>query len=239
MASILNFINQASGWLNGLNSGCTFLLSCSGEIIKFPVTPGSYEITNSYNNSTVNINALGDINMIGRRGLTTIKFSSFFPAQRYNFSDNAINPQINITLLQRLEEKQQPCRLSISGTNINTAVTIDGIVWREQDGTSDVYFDISLREYRYILPTSEQLNDTTQLTSRVAETLTEKAVPYYPDMMDLMDLAANACQSFAIDAQDKKQAKVYKELAKTTVDASSEIKISPNHFKINNKVIKF
>ena len=83
MASILSFLNQAVDSLissgSGLNTGCKLVLSCAGESVTFPVSPPSFEISNAYNNSTINVNSLGDINMLGKRGLTTIKFSSFFP----------------------------------------------------------------------------------------------------------------------------------------------------------------
>ena len=88
MASVLSFLNQAVDSLisssSGLNTGCKLVLSCAGESVTFPVSPPSFEVSNAYNNSTINVNSLGDINMLGKRGLTKIKFSSFFPAQAYD-----------------------------------------------------------------------------------------------------------------------------------------------------------
>lgn len=177
MASILSFLNQAVDSLigsgSGMNTGCKLVLSCAGESVTFPVSPPSFEVGNAYNNSTVNVNSLGDINMLGKRGLTTVKFSSFFPAQAYSgiVSGASDSPYSYVEKINSFAQKGQPCKLTISGTNINLNVSIDSFDYSEKDGTSDVYFSISLREYRYILPNSNKLNDTTGLASRTAEEL--------------------------------------------------------------------
>lgn len=167
MASILSFLNQAVDSIissgSGLNTGCKLVLSCAGESVTFPVSPPSFKVSNAYNNSTINVNSLGDINMLGKRGLTTIKFSSFFPAQAY---DNIVNttpdsPYSYVEKINSFAQKGQPCKLAISNTNINLNVSINTFDYNEKDGTSDVYFSISLREYRYVLPNSNKLNNTT------------------------------------------------------------------------------
>ena len=221
MASILSFLNQAvysiisSG--SGLNTGCKLVLSCAGERVTFPVSPPFFKVSNAYNNSTINVNSLGDINMLGKRGLTTIKFSSFFPAQAYDDIVNTTpdSPYSYVEKINSFAQKGQPCKLAISNTNINLNVSIDSFDYSEKDGTNDVYFSISLREYRYILPNSNKLNDTTGLASRVAEEQKEKVINWYPGM-DLMDLAAQSVgQFFPIEEQDAKQLSVFRTLAKT------------------------
>ena len=41
---------------------------------------------------------------------------------------------------------------------------------KKKDGSGDVYFSLTLKEYRYIMPQADVLSDTTGLKSRVAET---------------------------------------------------------------------
>lgn len=201
MASILSFLNQAVDSLiksgSGLNTGCKLVLSCAGESVTFPVSPPSFEVGNTYNNSTVNVNSLGDVNMLGKRGLTTVKFSSFFPAQAYSgiVSGASDSPYSYVEKIKSFAQKGQPCKLAISGTNINLNVSIDNFDYSEKDGSSDVYFSISLREYRYILPNSNKLNNTTGLVSRTAEEQKEKVINWYPGM-DLMDVAAQSVGQF-------------------------------------------
>lgn len=79
-SSLIRFLRRVldSTGGGGLNQGCTIVLSCDGEQVKLPVPPPSYEVENPYNNTTIQINNIGDINMIGTPGLKTLKFSSFF-----------------------------------------------------------------------------------------------------------------------------------------------------------------
>lgn len=239
MASILSFINQAASFLGSLNRGCSFVISCAGESIKLPVAPGNFEVSNTYGNSSININSLGEINMLGKRNLTSIKFGSFFPAQGYSFAGITVDgPYTYIKKLQNFATKKQPCRLAISGTNINTAVTIDSFSYSEKDGTSDVYFDIELREYRYILPTSDKLNETTQLASRVAESVKEKNITFYPGM-DIMDVAAQAVgQLFPLTEQGEKQKQMFKELVKAGATVASTFKATKTQLQAENFAIK-
>ena len=244
MASILSFLNQAVDSLinsgNRLNMGCKLILSCAGESVTFPVSPPSFEVGNVYNNSTINVNSLGDINMLGKRGLTTIKFSSFFPAQAYDGIVNTTpdSPYSYIEKIKSFAQKGQPCRLSISSTNINLSVSIDSFDYSEKDGTSDVYFSISLREYRYVLPQSNKLNNTTGLASRVAEEQKEKVINWYPGM-ELMDVAAQSVgQFFPIEEQDAKKLSVFRTLAKTkNLNVGTVLHATKQSIKISDDTI--
>lgn len=55
------------------------------ETLRLPVIPSSIELSNTRNNATVNINSIGEINLIGKSGLRTLSLSSFFPKQKYDF----------------------------------------------------------------------------------------------------------------------------------------------------------
>ena len=66
--------------------------------------------------------------------------------------------------------------------------TIESFNYDEHDGTGDVYYSISLKEYRYTRPSSEVKNDTTGLHSRIAEVQEEKEVVAY-EGNHLLDIA--------------------------------------------------
>ena len=242
MASFSNFFSQAVDSLinsgSGLNVGCKLVLSCAGDSVTFPVSPPNFEVSNTYNNGTINVNSLGDINMLGKRGLATVKFSSFFPAQAYEgiVSTTPDSPYSYVQKIKSFAEKGQPCKLAISNTNINLNVTIDNFDYSEKDGSSDVYFSISLREYRYVLPNSNKLNNTTGLVSRVAEEQKEKVINWYPGM-DLMDVAAQSVgQFFPIEEQDAKQLSIFKTLVKTkNLNVGSILHVTKQSIKINDK----
>jgi len=46
---------------------------------RFAILPSEYELTSESDNTQVNINKLGEINLIGKRKLKTVSFSSIFP----------------------------------------------------------------------------------------------------------------------------------------------------------------
>ena len=45
---------------------------------RFAILPSEYELTSESDNTQVNINKLGEINLIGKRKLKTVCFSSIF-----------------------------------------------------------------------------------------------------------------------------------------------------------------
>lgn len=59
---------------------------------RFAVLPPEYEVTSESNNTQVIIHSLGEINLLGKRKLKNISFSSFFPAQKYSFCEYSSFP---------------------------------------------------------------------------------------------------------------------------------------------------
>lgn len=116
----------------------------------FPVNPESFQISVKHNNTVLNISKRGDINLLGMSGLNEGVISSFFPAQNYNFVNTANgyknNPYDYINQLIRWKDSHSILRLLI-GSKINIQVVIESLKYGEEDGTGDVYFDLSLKEY--------------------------------------------------------------------------------------------
>lgn len=127
----------------GIPQGCKFILSCAGQNIILPVTPASFKVGRTYNNSTLNINAIGEINMLGKRGLQTLSFEGFFPAQKYEWSEtNETNPYNLVRKIDGFATSGKPCKISISNTSISMYCTIESFNHDEHDGTSDVYLSL-------------------------------------------------------------------------------------------------
>lgn len=116
--------------------------------LRFPVLPGEYTISGSQANTTVNINALGEINLLGKPGLRTINFSSFFPRRAESFCEFS-DVQRPRAYVEQLEEMKRcgPMRLYISGC-VSMKVTIEQFEHGESDGTGDIQFTLELKEYR-------------------------------------------------------------------------------------------
>ena len=129
------------------------LMNGEEELI-LPITPESYEITDSWANEELNINQLGLITMIGTRGLKSITISSFFPAQEYDFlvpgsTTEDCNPWAMVKKL--LDWRGSVLTLFISDTDdiVSWPCVIDGdFIYGERDASGDVYYTITLKEYR-------------------------------------------------------------------------------------------
>lgn len=118
------------------------------ESLRLPVLPAGFETTSTQQNTTVNINSCGEINLIGKRGLKTLPLSSFFPNHEYGFVQykGFPKPYECVNLIESWMDN--PVHVTITGTDINGLFTIESFPHSEQDGTGDVYYTLELKEYR-------------------------------------------------------------------------------------------
>lgn len=118
---------------------------------KLPVTPESFEVKVAHNNKIVNIVSLGDINLLGKTGLRSITLSSFFPSQDYNFSKNAdrMEPDEYVSKIESWRKGNDLVRFVIKDV-INIRCSIESFNWGMKDGTKDIYYTITLKEYRTV-----------------------------------------------------------------------------------------
>jgi phage tail protein X len=112
-----------------------------------PVTPGSYRVTDGINIELINIHELGDVILTGYGKLDTVKISFLLPARPYPFSYGS-EPEGYIGQLKAWAKTGERLRFIVSGTGINVPVIIEDFTRGEEDGTNDVYGELSLREYR-------------------------------------------------------------------------------------------
>jgi len=205
-----------------------WLKHSNSDQMLLPVTPSEFNITEKSGNTTVVINSLGEINLLGKRGLREGSLSSFFPNQVYQFAQGSyklkkekhtINTwttkkqkvyskkrkkyvttykrvkttkvyytekKVNVKIekpyafvKQILEWKRKgiPVRLLI-GNHVNILITIETFEYGEQDGTGDVYYTISFKEYREIelvkKPTKKKKKTTTKKKKKKKKAKTKK-----------------------------------------------------------------
>lgn len=124
---------------------------------RFTILPPEYELTSESNHTQVSLHNLGEINLLGKRKLKNISFSSFFPAQNYYCCQysNFPTPEESVQLIEEMKEKGV-LRLIMTGTKINMECTIESFVWGENDGTKDINFTLELKEYRRVKLFSEE-----------------------------------------------------------------------------------
>ena len=125
-------------------------LKQGGEKFRFAVLPPEYELTSESNNTQVIVNSLGEINLVGKRKLKNISFSSFFPKQKYNFCQYTSfpSPKESVKVIESMKNNGV-LRLTMTGTPVNMECTIESFTWGENDATKDIYFTLEFKEYRH------------------------------------------------------------------------------------------
>lgn len=124
-------------------------LTQNGTTIVLPVLPAGYTVSTSQGNTTVNVNALGEVNLFGLPNLDVISFESFFPAEAQTFSLSSISTPEEYKN-QIIEFKETgPVKLHLLDV-LSTYCTIETFEYYEQDGTGDIYYSIELKKYIFI-----------------------------------------------------------------------------------------
>ena len=138
--------------------------------MRFPVLPSEYKVQGSRGIETVNINAVGETDLGGMRGLRTVSFSSFFP-KRYDPSycefRGIKNPQRYVKQIEQMMNNGI-VKLIITGTAINFPCRISSFEWGEDDGTGDIRFSITLKEHRKIAITQSSVVAESQTATQTA-----------------------------------------------------------------------
>lgn len=138
------------------------------EKLRLPVPPASFRIQRGTTINVINVNNVGEVGVIGKGRLATISLASFFPKQRYPFVQysNFPAPYDCVAMIEKWRNSGKPIRLLITGTDINMACMIEAFQYGEQDGTGDVYFELSLIEYRFItVKATEKTTSAQQIAS--------------------------------------------------------------------------
>lgn len=135
-----------------------------------PVTPEIFEVSHGIKVETVNIHALGDVNIAGYTTLATVNLSCMFPARQYPFLVGPFNPDpyVYARAFEQWADTKLVVRLVVTNTPINMPVLVESITYGEKDGTNDVYATITLREYRETTLLTTQTTAAPQLRNSPA-----------------------------------------------------------------------
>ena len=121
------------------------------ERLVLPVTPYRYEVRTAQDNKLVKILDTGERLLFGNSNLKTLRFSSFFPAQKhyYPYVQNIeITPQEAVTLLEKWRTAKAPVRVIITQSPVNLQMAIQNFNYEERDGTRDIYYSVEMTEYK-------------------------------------------------------------------------------------------
>lgn len=127
------------------------IMSSGAERFSLPVVPARYQIQTEQLNKIVDILDFGEMALFGNSALAKIKLSGFFPATFHNYpfvTGDVKEPAACIELITKWRTDKSPVRLIITDSTVNLMAAIKQFDYRERDGTRDVYFDLSLVEYK-------------------------------------------------------------------------------------------
>lgn len=158
-----------------------WLKKSNSDKIMLPVNPESFAFTEKHNNTSVNVNSIGEVNLLGKRDLKTGTISSHFPKRDRNYANNSGRqaPYTYINKLLSWKSSGKPVQLIITGTKINFQVTIETLKYGEQDGTGDVYYDLTLKEYRAVEIKKTKKKKTTKKKSKPKRPAAKKKTKTY------------------------------------------------------------
>lgn len=211
---------------NTAEDGQIILTGKTGSIT-LPVPPPSYSVKVANNNSIVNIQSLGDINMIGKTGLQKISFSTFLPGID-NTLYKAVDTAEYIKKINSLRTADTYCHITIVGTNVDLDVTIDSFDYEDASPVGDIDISLSLTEYKHIGDSNKQVENKTGLNQRKITALDKvKANLVYrkgDTPLTFLNRALSKTDNRGLDVNQSK----YLSYAKNLVKAASKQKVSFN-----------
>lgn len=122
------------------------------QVIQLPIVPAEFKVQSPFSNEVFSTISQGDIKLIGQRGLKSITLDSFFPVKDYPFlRDRTYKGWEYVKIIEAWRRRRVPIRLIITGTPMNIAMVIDNFEYGVQDGSGDVYYSLSLSEFKFII----------------------------------------------------------------------------------------
>lgn len=131
--------------------------------IAIPVLPEQLRVTSPGKNETTTVLNLGEVLILRKKGLRTVAWDSFFPANNAPYVTGRITDPVEIVqAIQKARDKENPLRFLITGTDldINFRMGVETFDYEERSGElGDFYYSIKLSEWkdcsprRIILPT--------------------------------------------------------------------------------------
>lgn len=211
---------------NTAEDGQIILTGKTGSIT-LPVPPPSYSVKVANNNSIVNIQSLGDINMIGKTGLQKISFSTFLPGID-NTLYKAVDTAEYIKKINSLRTADTYCHITIVGTNVDLDVTIDSFDYEDASPVGDIDISLSLTEYKHIGDSNKEVENKTGLNQRKITALDKvKANLVYrkgDTPLTFLNRALSKTDNRGLDVNQSK----YLSYAKNLVKTANKQKVSFN-----------
>lgn len=121
------------------------------QIIQLPIVPSEFRIKSPVNNEMYTTINQGDIKLFGERGLKGLVIDTFFPNKDYPFArSNQYKGWEYVEIIESWIDRKLRVRLIATGTPVNIVTAIDDFEYGPQDGSGDIYYSLSLSEFKDI-----------------------------------------------------------------------------------------
>ena len=121
------------------------------EVIQLPINPSEIAFTDPQNNQQVTLLDVGSVNLLGERGLISVTFESFFPAEKsplYFRGGANRTPKEYKAMVKKWKDNKSVVRMIITALDINLAMSVDSFEYKQREGDDDIYYSIVLTEYK-------------------------------------------------------------------------------------------
>ena len=124
--------------------------------INFPVLPSKIKVTSPGKNETTTVLGLGEVLILRDKGLRTLAWDCFFPANDAPYVTGRIAMPIELVrTIQNARDEKKPVRFLLTGTDldVNIRVGIETFDYEERSGeVGDLYYSIKLSEWKDYSP---------------------------------------------------------------------------------------
>lgn len=136
------------------------------DFIKFPVVPESISIDSIQKMETFESLGQGDLKILGLMGNRKFDLNSFFPVNDYPFlKDRTFRGMEYINKIENWRLTREPLIILISDLNINFKCVIENLTYTIQDGSGDIYYKLSIEEYKVPVIKKTTVQQTKIVTS--------------------------------------------------------------------------
>ena len=155
-----------------------------GSRFRLPVNPDEIEISHPSDNKDYDVLGIGQIVVQRRPGLQEVTWECFFPSSTDDpyVNSGALDPETYVERIQRAMKQRIKGRLIITRSGLfdtNMRCIVSDFKTIDKGGEpGDIYYEITLREYRSYAPQTVQIVTTPPAgTEQAAQVTTEEQRP--------------------------------------------------------------
>lgn len=134
-----------------------------GAVLEIPVLPDTLMVESAGDNGSETVLGLGEVAVLRQKKLRSLSWDCHFPAHAapYVRAETLRPPAECVRLVQAWRDALEPVRFILAGgdLDINTGMAVDSLSYEERGGEpGDIYYSITLREYKDYSPRRIQID---------------------------------------------------------------------------------